>query len=65
MKKLEDTKRPVRTGNAVMEWSSDAIAGMLSKLDIDYVTMNPGASYRGLRDSLVNYLGNSKPQMLL
>ena len=25
----------------------------------------PGASYRGLHDSLVNYLGNERPQMLL
>ena len=41
MKKLEEIERPVRTGNAVMEWSSDAIAGMLSKLGIEYVTMNP------------------------
>jgi thiamine pyrophosphate-dependent acetolactate synthase large subunit-like protein len=65
MKKLEEIERPVRTGNAVMEWSSDAIAAMLSRLGIDYVTMNPGASYRGFHDSLVNYLGNAKPQMLL
>jgi len=65
MKKLEEIERPVRTGNAVMEWSSDAIAEMLSKLGIEYVTMNPGASYRGFHDSLVNYLGNAKPQMLL
>ena len=27
--------------------------------------MTPGASYRGLHDSIVNYLGNSTPQMLL
>src|SRR6185436_11599652 len=26
---------------------------------------NPGASYRGLHDSIVNYLGNTQPQMLL
>src|SRR5262249_12057070 len=34
-------------------------------LDIPYIALNPGASYRGLHDSLVNYLGNSQPQMLL
>src|SRR5205823_5363518 len=27
--------------------------------------LNPGASYRGLHDSIVNYLGNTRPQMLL
>jgi thiamine pyrophosphate-dependent acetolactate synthase large subunit-like protein len=65
MKKLEDIERPVNTGNAVMAWSSDAVAAMLSRLGIDYITMNPGASYRGFHDSLVNFLGNTKPQMLL
>ena len=34
-------------------------------LDIPYIALTPGASYRGLHDSLVNYLGNSAPQMLL
>lgn len=48
-----------------MEWSSDAIAEMLRKLDLKYLAMNPGASYRGFHDSLVNYLGNRDPQMLL
>ena len=41
------------------------IAEALSSLDIPYIALNPGASYRGLHDSIVNYLGNSKPQMLL
>ena len=34
-------------------------------LDIPYIALTPGASYRGLHDSLVNYLGNAMPQMLL
>jgi thiamine pyrophosphate-dependent acetolactate synthase large subunit-like protein len=46
-------------------WGSDAIAAMLRALDIPYLALNPGASYRGLHDSLVNYLGNERPQMLL
>src|SRR6185295_5441196 len=46
-------------------WGSDAIAAMLRALDIPYLALNPGASYRGLHDSIVNYLGNDKPQMLL
>ena len=33
--------------------------------DIPYIALNPGASYRGLHDSLVNYLGNERPQLLL
>src|SRR5438874_4709442 len=38
---------------------------MLRALDIPYLALNPGASYRGLHDSIVNYLGNERPQMLL
>jgi thiamine pyrophosphate-dependent acetolactate synthase large subunit-like protein len=46
-------------------WGSDTVALMLRELDIPYVALNPGASYRGLHDSLVNLLGNRDPQMLL
>ncbi|MEI6304251.1 MAG: thiamine pyrophosphate-binding protein, partial [Betaproteobacteria bacterium] len=46
-------------------WGSDAIAAMLGELDIPYLALNPGASYRGLHDSIVNYIGNKNPQMLL
>ena len=38
---------------------------MLRELDLPYLALNPGASFRGLHDSLVNYLGNERPQMLL
>lgn len=46
-------------------WGSDALAATLRALDIPYLAVNPGASYRGLHDSLVNHLGNTRPQMLL
>jgi thiamine pyrophosphate-dependent acetolactate synthase large subunit-like protein len=46
-------------------WGSDAIAAMLRALGLPYLALNPGASYRGLHDSLVNYLGNERPQLLL
>jgi len=41
------------------------VADALRATDIPYIALNPGASYRGLHDSLVNYLGNERPQMLL
>lgn len=46
-------------------WCSDAIADMLRALEIPFVLLNPGASFRGLHDSIVNHLGNEKPQMIL
>ena len=47
------------------EFGSDAIAETLRALDVPYIAINPGASFRGLHDSLVNYLGNENPQLLL
>ena len=46
-------------------YGSDTMADALRALDLRYVAMNPGASYRGLHDSIVNYLGNENPKMLL
>jgi acetolactate synthase I/II/III large subunit len=48
-----------------MEWGSDALAELLSRLDLGYVALVPGSSFRGLHDSLVNYNGNRDPQMLV
>jgi len=56
---------PVASPRQENLWGSDAIAAMLRALDIPYLALNPGASYRGLHDSIVNYLGNERPQMLL
>ncbi len=47
------------------EFGSDVVAETLRALDIPYIALNPGASFRGLHDSLVNFLGNRQPQMLL
>ena len=46
-------------------WGSDVAAEVLRRLAIPYIALNPGASYRGLHDSLVNFLGNRAPEMLL
>ena len=56
---------PVPAGVNAPAFGSDIVAQTLRDLDIPYVALNPGASYRGLHDSLVNYLGNEQPQMLL
>jgi thiamine pyrophosphate-dependent acetolactate synthase large subunit-like protein len=56
---------PQGAGATPMGWGSDAIAALLRRLDLGWVALNPGASYRGLHDSLVNYLGNRDPALLL
>jgi acetolactate synthase-1/2/3 large subunit len=45
-------------------WASDVIVDLLHAYELPYAALNPGASYRGLHDSIVNYGGN-KPVMML
>ncbi|MEY3611185.1 MAG: hypothetical protein RJB14_907 [Pseudomonadota bacterium] len=56
---------PVPSSPSEKIWGSDAFADVLRALDIPYVLLNPGASFRGLHDSIVNHLGNDRPQMLM
>ncbi|MBD19872.1 MAG: acetolactate synthase [Rhodospirillaceae bacterium] len=65
MSNIKAHDRPVNLGNPQMGWASDVAAEMLRQLGIKYISLNPGASYRGLHDSIVNYLGNDTPQMLI
>ena len=58
-------ERPNAAGANAPGFGSDVVADTLRALDIPYIAVTPGASYRGLHDSIVNYLGNSMPQMLL
>src|SRR5579884_1306317 len=58
-------ERPTPAGANAPGFGSDVIAEALRSLDIPYIALTPGASYRGLHDSIVNYLGNAGPQMLL
>jgi len=63
---LRELDRPVKlTAANAPGWGSDVVADTLRALEIPYIALNPGASYRGLHDSIVNYLGNETPQMLL
>jgi len=58
-------ERPSAAGVNAPGYGSDVVAETLRALDIPYIAVTPGASYRGLHDSIVNYLGNTTPQMLL
>ncbi len=46
-------------------WGSDLVAEFLRAVDVPFIAINPGASFRGLHDSLVNHLGDEQPQILL
>ncbi len=57
--------RPQALGKPQMKWGSDVVAEVARRLDLKYIALVPGASYRGFHDSIVNYLGNSNPQMVI
>src|SRR6185295_12614810 len=43
---------------------ADFMVDVIKSLNIDYVCANPGSSFRGLQESVINYGGNSKPQWI-
>ncbi|MFC2073112.1 thiamine pyrophosphate-binding protein, partial [Chloroflexota bacterium] len=47
------------------QYGSDVMAEVLRLLDIEYAAMLPGSTFRGLHDSIVNHLGNNKPEVIL
>ena len=46
------------------EYGSDLIVDVLRGLGIEYAALNPGATFRGLHDSLVNYGHNVRPELI-
>ncbi|MEP6996487.1 MAG: thiamine pyrophosphate-binding protein [Betaproteobacteria bacterium] len=62
---MNDATRVAPKAQTTAGWGSDAIADLLRALGIPYIALTPGASFRGLHDSLVNHLGNTRPEMLL
>src|SRR5438445_6785564 len=55
----------VATGRSPAEYGSDVIVDLMKAYEIEYAAVNPGATFRGLHDSIVNYGGNTMPQIIL
>jgi len=47
-----------------MRYGSDLVVDLLRAMGIEHVALNPGATFRGLHDSLVNYGGNQPEHIL-
>ena len=45
-------------------WASDVIVDLLHAYELPFAALNPGASYRGLHDSIITYGDNKKPELL-
>lgn len=59
-------KHGARTGaeKLIPRPGSDFMIDVIKTLDISYVAANPGSSFRSLHESLVNYGGNKKPELI-
>ncbi len=60
----EQAGRGRHTNQNCRGWQSDVIVDLIKRYGFPHITLNPGASFRGLHDSLVNYGGNEPPMML-
>jgi acetolactate synthase-1/2/3 large subunit len=43
---------------------SDYMVDVFKSLDFDYICANPGSSFRGLHESIINYGGNKRPELI-
>ncbi|MGY9004862.1 MAG: thiamine pyrophosphate-binding protein, partial [Alphaproteobacteria bacterium] len=59
---MSDEKPLIR--KAKKRYQSDIIVDLIKQFELPYIALNPGASYRGLHDSMVNY-GENDPPMIL
>ena len=64
MNESADRSQPAAGRYAKRAWQSDVIVDLIKHYGFPYIALNPGASYRGLHDSLVNYGGNDPPLLL-
>src|SRR5690349_3058728 len=56
---------PARSGAYTVDRpGSDFMVDVLKSLGFEYVAANPGSSFRGLHESIINYGGNAKPELL-
>src|SRR5215216_85951 len=61
----EPKKEKQIPGDIVIEHpGSDFMVDVIKTLGLKYIATNPGASFRSLHESLVNYGGNKDPELL-
>jgi acetolactate synthase-1/2/3 large subunit len=63
---MDDTSKAPVSGikKSNKRYQSDVVVDMIKRYGFEHIALNPGASYRGLHDSLVNYGENDPPMML-
>ncbi len=59
-----ETHPPAADSLTVGRTGSDFMVDVFKKLDIEYLAMMPGSSFRGLHESFLNHGANKKPEIL-
>ena len=60
-----DTEAPRRAGARIVEHpASDFMVDVIKHLGFEYVGANPGSSFEGLHESIINYGANKMPELL-
>ncbi len=57
-------KAQTRVEKKQAEFGSDVVVELMKAFDIEYAAFNPGATFRGIHDSIVNFGGNYKPEVI-
>jgi acetolactate synthase-1/2/3 large subunit len=60
-----DTEAPARRSSRLIEHpASDFMVDVIKSLGFEYVALNPGSSFEGLHESIINYGNNKMPELL-
>jgi thiamine pyrophosphate-dependent acetolactate synthase large subunit-like protein len=57
-------KKRSKVKRRVPKYGSDVIVDLMKAFDIEYAAFNPGATFRGIHDSILNYGGNNCPEVI-
>jgi len=60
----ENANPPDADGLTADRTGSDFMVDVLKSLGLDYICANPGSSFRGLHESVINYGSNSQPELI-
>jgi len=57
-------KKRGKAKKKIPKYGSDVIVDLMKAFDIEYAAFNPGATFRGIHDSILNYGGNNCPEVI-
>jgi acetolactate synthase-1/2/3 large subunit len=60
----QEVDPPEADGLTVDRSGSDFMVDVIKSLGFEYIASNPGSSFRGLQESIVNYGGNTSPEFI-